>query len=172
MTGGTLIRIVALGNPDRGDDGAALRVAANLHDEAPVYLAGRPGVGLLHLLPPNDLVLLLDVTVSGAPPGTLHLLRLETLSPQLLPDRRVSSHGFGAAEALALARALGLPFARGFFLGIEGASFDIGSSFSPQVEAVLPLAEAKARSALHQLRTGAAEAWFSPSPPFTEGGAP
>lgn len=166
----SLIRVVALGNPDRGDDGAALRVAENLRAEALVCLAGRPGVGLLHLLFPGGPVLLMDVTVTGAPPGTIHLHPLETLDPLLLPDGRVSSHGFGVADALALARTLSLPFPPGLFLGIEGISFVPGGDLSPQVKAVLPLAEAEARSALRQLREKATEAPFHPFPATEERG--
>ena len=153
------VRIVALGNPDRGDDGAALAVAARLKEgvggvqamggaglteedgepgQVRVILAGRPGPGLLDLLPPDEFCLLLDTTSSGAPPGTVHEISLEALTPDLLPDLRVSSHGFGPGEALALARALGRSLPEGVFLGIEGGVFDLGESFSPAVQEALP----------------------------------
>ncbi|MFC1574606.1 hydrogenase maturation protease [Gemmatimonadota bacterium] len=142
------IRIVALGNPDRGDDGAALIVAARFQTEAPVVLAGRPGPGLLDLLPPDRDCLLLDVTSSGAPPGTLRQIPLDILSPASLPDARISSHGFGPGEAFALARALGRQLPHGHFIGIEGECYEVGARLSPAVEEALPRFEEMIRAVL------------------------
>ncbi len=145
------VRIVALGNQDRGDDGAALLVAERFRDEASVVMAGRPGAGLLELLPPDQDCILLDVTSSGAPPGTLHQFPLDELTPAILPDARVSSHGFGPGEALALARTLGRPLPRGYFIGIEGECYELGTGLSPAVEEALPRFEEKVRQALKSM---------------------
>ena len=145
------VRIVALGNQDRGDDGAALLVAARFETEASLVLAGRPGPGLLDLLPPDRDCLLLDVTSSGPPPGTLHQFPLEGLNPGLLPDARVSSHGFGPGEALALARTLGRRLPAGYFIGIEGEYYELGTGLSPAVEEALPRFEEMVREALRRL---------------------
>jgi hydrogenase maturation protease len=145
------VRIVALGNRDRGDDGAALLIAERFTSEAQVVLAGRPGPALMELLPPEKACILLDVTVSGTPPGTIHELPLDRVSPDLLPDSRISSHGFGPGEALALARALGRPLPRGYFLGIEGKSFEPGVGLSTAVRNALPLLEKRIRAVLERL---------------------
>lgn len=141
------LRIVALGNPDRGDDGAALLVASRFVDDprALTVLAGRPGVDLLDLLPARDRCLLMDVTWSGSPPGTIHRIPLEELDPAVLPDLRVSSHGFGPGEALSLARAMGKPLPHGLFLGIEGRSYDAGDGLSSEVRETLPKLEQEVR---------------------------
>lgn len=141
------LRIVALGNPDRGDDGAVLLVASRFVDDprALIVLAGRPGVDLLDLLPAGERCLLMDVTWSGSPPGTIHRIPLNELVPAVLPDQRVSSHGFGPGEALSLARALGRPLPRGLFLGIEGRSYDPGHELSPEVREALPKLEQEVR---------------------------
>ena len=144
-------RIVALGNPDRGDDAAALEVASRFRDQASVILAGRPGAGLLDLLPPEDTCLLLDVTWSGSPPGTLHRIPLADLAAAPLPDTRISSHGFGPGEALELARSLGRPLPNGLFLGIEGESYDLGMGISSAVRGALPRLEAAVRDFLASL---------------------
>jgi hydrogenase maturation protease len=123
-------------------------VAARFREEVPVFLAGRPGPGLLDLLPPAEPCLLLDVTSSGSPPGTIHRIPLEALSVGSLPDARVSSHGFGPGETLALARAVGRPLPPGFFLGIEGSSYGIGEGLSEEVERALPGLEAAVREHL------------------------
>lgn len=147
-----MARIVALGNPDRGDDGAALAVAARLQGEATVILAGRPGAGLLDLLPPEEPCILLDVVCSGSPPGALHRFPLDELTPGRLPDARVSSHGFGPGEALSLARSLGRRLPAGLFLGIEGDSFRPGDGLSPAVLAALPALEEAVRQGLAAFR--------------------
>ncbi len=146
--------IVALGNPDRGDDGAVLRVAARFQGEAPVVLAGRPGASLLDLLSPERDTILLDVVRSGSTPGTLHRIPLSELDPDLLPDLRVSSHGFGPGEAIALARALGRPLPGGVFLGIEGEHFEPGRDLSPAVRQALPRLEEAVREMLAAMREG------------------
>ena len=137
------MRMVALGNPDRGDDGAALLVASRFVDDprVVVVLAGRPGVDLLNLLPARDRCLLMDVTWSDSPPGTIHRLPLNELDPAVLPDLRVSSHGFGPGEALCLARALGNPLPHGLFLGLEGQTYHPGHGLSPEVRRALPKLE-------------------------------
>lgn len=140
-------RIVAMGNPDRGDDGAALAVAARFRDREGirVILAGRPGPDLLDLLPTRERCLLLDVTWSRSPPGTIHRIPLAHLDPHSLPDARLSSHGFGPGEVLALARALERPLPPGLFLGIEGRSYDVGQELSPEVQKALPRLEREVR---------------------------
>ena len=133
MSANGSLSIIALGNPDRRDDGAALLVASRFEGEVPLVLAGRPGVGLLDLMIPSRTCVLLDVTRSGAPPGTLHRIPLQALDPESLPDARVSSHGFGPGEAIALGRALGRELPKGLFLGIEGGDFAQGRTISAAV---------------------------------------
>jgi hydrogenase maturation protease len=146
------VRIVALGNPDRGDDGAALAVADRFRDEADVVLAGRPGAGLLDLLPSEERCILMDVVASGSPPGTLHRIPLDQLTRGVLPDSPMSSHGFGPGEALSLARALGRPLPGGLFLGIEGEAYGLGEGLSPAVRESLPRLEEAVRQGLAALR--------------------
>ena len=146
------VRIVALGNQDRGDDGAALLVAERFWDVASVVLAGRPGAGLLELLPPDQGCILLDVTSSGSPPGTLHQLCLGSLNPSSFPDARISSHGFGPGEALALARSIGRRLPQGYFIGIEGEVYEIGTGLSSAVEEAMTLFEERVREALEWLK--------------------
>jgi hydrogenase maturation protease len=146
------VQIVALGSPDRGDDGAALLIAERFTGKVPVVLAGRPGAALLDLLQDDRFCVLLDVTVTGARPGTVHSIPLASLRPGVLPDARVSSHGFGPAEAMALARALGRPLTRGHFVGIEGESFEFGASLSHDVRSGLDRFEDAVREQLERER--------------------
>jgi len=144
------LRIIALGNPDRGDDGAALLVASRFQGRVPVILAGRPGMGLLDLMSPSRRCILLDVTRTGSPPGTIHRIPLEDLTPDSLPDARVSSHGLGPGEALALGRALGRDLPEGVFIGIEGEDFGQGARLSGTVRRNLVRLEEMTRTCLEE----------------------
>jgi len=151
MVGDGQVRMIALGNPDRGDDGAAMLVAERFRDEAAVVSAGRPGPALLDLLIPDRPCILLDVTVSGALPGSIHEFDLHELEPAVLPDSRLSSHGFGPAETLALARSLGRTLPRGMFMGIEGESFRLGEGLSLRVRQALQGFEDRIRETVRTL---------------------
>ena len=72
----------------------------------------------------------------GAPPGTLHRLDLRT---QEFPREfsRCSTHAFGVAEAVELARELNhLPGCL-IFHGMEGKDIGSGEGLSPEVERTL-----------------------------------
>lgn len=147
-----MTRVIALGSPHGGDDEVALMVARTLADtNVELILAGRPGAGLVDLLDTDSPILLLDVVRSGAPPGTIFELSLTELRERALTSEPISSHGFGPAEALRLAAALGRPLPRGRFLGIEGRSFELGAAPSPQVSARLREFKDRARVAIAEL---------------------
>jgi hydrogenase maturation protease len=149
--------VIALGNDDAGDDGAALSAARTLAEEGvEVVLAGRPGIGLLDLLDPSARTVLLDVVRTGAAPGTLVTLPLDALHAHAVARARVSSHDLGPGEALQLADALGRPLPEGIFVGIEGACFTPGAPLSPGVrEGMAALVDA-ARRAVQTLESSSA----------------
>ncbi|MEZ4380064.1 MAG: hydrogenase maturation protease [Nannocystaceae bacterium] len=159
MSGASRVRVIALGSPHGGDDEAALELAAALREGADaaaleVIAAGRPGPGLVDLLDVQGPVLLLDVVRSGAAPGTIHELELDALVDASLAQAQVSSHGFGPAEALRLAAALGRALPPGRFVGVEGASFTVGAPRSPAVAAAQRGFTRAARRAIDRLRRG------------------
>jgi hydrogenase maturation protease len=80
-----------------------------------------------------DTVWVVDAVSSGAPAGTVH--RLDA-SEQELPAElfRTSTHHFGLAEAVELARSVGRLPRELVVFGIEGASFQAGERLSPEVE--------------------------------------
>jgi hydrogenase maturation protease len=142
-------RVIALGNASAGDDGAALAAArlAGEGGDLEIVLAGRPGVDLLDLLDTRAPVVLVDVVRVGAPPGTLVELPLDALVDRAVASSPASSHGFGPAEVLRLGRSLGRALPRGVFLGVEGARFEAGASFSEGVVAAIPALAAAIRRA-------------------------
>jgi hydrogenase maturation protease len=133
--GSTLI--VGIGNPDRGDDAAGRAAAAGLRVRGAKGLRVIENDGettaLLARFSEADEVILIDAALSGAAPGTVGRFDV-TEAP--LPAGRfgISTHGFGLAEAIELARALGCLPRRCVVYAIEGRSFALGERMSPDVE--------------------------------------
>jgi hydrogenase maturation protease len=91
------------------------------------------GTALLESWKGAESVILIDAVSSGAYPGTIH--RLDAWA-QPLPAGflHTSTHAFGVAQAVELARALNqLPRSLVIY-GIEGKSFDPDAGLSPEVE--------------------------------------
>jgi hydrogenase maturation protease len=94
-------------------------------------------LSLLEVWKDAESVILIDATRSGAEPGTLH--RLDGAS-QPLPVglmRHTSTHGFGVAEAVGLAKSLNQLPQKMVIFGIEGKNFTAGAPLSQEVEAAL-----------------------------------
>ena len=137
--------IIGIGNPDRGDDAVGRAVAARLRTRIPgnvrVVESDGEATNLLAWFSESDEVILIDAAMSGGAPGTIE--RLDAHDPRLRAARAgMSSHGFGLAEAIELARTLGqLP--RGCVVfAIEGRSFALGDRLSPDVEAAIEVVAA------------------------------
>ncbi|MFS8066488.1 MAG: hydrogenase maturation protease [Byssovorax sp.] len=141
------VRVIVLGNEAAGDDGAALAAAraATADSDLEVVFAGRPGVDLLELLDSEAAVVLVDVVQTGARPGALVEVPLDAILDRAVASAPTSSHGFGPAEVLTLARSLGRALSRGGFLGVEGARFDVGAPFTEGVEIAIPALAAAIR---------------------------
>jgi hydrogenase maturation protease len=129
--------LIGIGNLYRGDDGAGIviarRVRAKVGESVPVIEESGDGCSLLNTWQNFSKVILVDAVSSAAPPGTIHRFN-PCVDP--IPRRffRYSTHGFGVAHALDLARVLNkLPRSMMFF-GIEGQNFGIGEGLSAQVE--------------------------------------
>ena len=118
-----------MGNALRGDDAAGLAVARRL---AGAELEGDCS-RLIDLWDGADDVAVVDAAASGAPAGTIH--RFDA-SAAALPARmlRSSTHSFGVAEAIELARELGRLPACVRVYAIEGSDFAAGARLTPAVE--------------------------------------
>jgi hydrogenase maturation protease len=133
--------LVGIGNDFRRDDGVGLVVARALKSRnlpgATVVETSAAGVELLTMWGNADTVLLVDAVYSGAAPGSLHWIDLRT-HPFPADLTVYSSHAFGLAKTLELARALDcLPLAL-VICGIEGKDFSLGEGLSPAVKSKLP----------------------------------
>lgn len=145
------IRILGIGSPF-GDDKlgweviTALRQSlqqSSLIQRLPAHqislaTCDRPGSRLLELMQGADLVVLIDAVSSDAPVGTLLRLQGEQIETA---DGLLSSHGFGVASALALAKALNALPARVVLWGVEvGPAPETAADapMRPEVEQAIP----------------------------------
>jgi hydrogenase maturation protease len=130
------ILVAAIGNPDRGDDGVGQFVAQRLSGRLPpdAKLVARAGdlMSLIDDWAGVDAVICVDASAQRGVPG--RICRIDLAEEALPPDLSfTSSHAFGLAEAIELARVLELAPKRIIVYAIEGACFDTGAPFTPAV---------------------------------------
>jgi hydrogenase maturation protease len=130
------VLIVGCGNTNRGDDAAGLLVARYLRTLG-VQAQEQSGEALALIeswrgAPQEQEVILVDAVVIGALPGTVTVWDART-APVIGDFFRCSTHSFGVAEAVELARILDLLPPRLLIYGIEASQFDVGSEPSPEV---------------------------------------
>jgi hydrogenase maturation protease len=162
------VLVLGVGNAFRGDDAVRLVVAQRIqqHPLGGVTIVSTAGEGaaLLALWQDTDAVVLVDAVWTGARPGTLHRF---TVGTQPLPAvfSRVSTHAFGVAEAIELARAL-QPLPPVFVIyGVEGATFEPGVGLSAAVAAAVPQAVARVRQELLTLMASSSSTWSAAGGP-------
>jgi hydrogenase maturation protease len=143
MTGAKLPRTVlvaCLGNPDCGDDGIGPAVGERLRPVLPAgaALVIRRGdmLSLIEDFAGYDAAVCVDAAAPMGAPGRVHRIDLASgeLPQELLST---STHGFGLAEAIEMARALGRVPQDIIIFAIEGACFDTGAAMTPQVLAAV-----------------------------------
>ncbi|MCR9074157.1 MAG: hydrogenase maturation protease [Alphaproteobacteria bacterium] len=133
-------RVIGIGNPDRGDDGAGRAVAQRLLGALPSHVDviehSGEATSLLDCLESASAAWLVDACSSAAPAGTVH--RFDVAAAPLPQDAfTLSSHGFGLAEAIELARVLDRLPSRCVVYAVEGSAFETGRSISPPVAAAV-----------------------------------
>ncbi|HEY8125963.1 MAG TPA: hydrogenase maturation protease [Methylocystis sp.] len=142
------IIVLCIGNPDRGDDAAGRAVARALRaSPADVDIIEEEGEAtrVLTRLEAADAAYIVDASVSGAPPGEIRRFDVST-DPLPRAAFGASTHGFGLAEALELARALGALPSRCVVYAIEGETFEIGAPMSPAVAAAVDIVAGRLRA--------------------------
>jgi hydrogenase maturation protease len=133
--------VIGIGNADRGDDAIGLLVARRLRERLhpdvlvhestgdPADLMARWGSGLR--------VIAVDAIIIGSEVGTIHVIDACEINSSSAMFRSQSTHAFGLAEAVALARALGTLPSEFAIVGIEAQSFGVGDELSPPVASAL-----------------------------------
>jgi hydrogenase maturation protease len=137
------LTVIGVANPFRSDDGVGKIIVERFRQHLPEGTSPLEETGdgakLLNAWTGSDCVIVVDAVQSGAPPGTIH--RLDARN-EILPAwfSRCSTHSFGIAEAIELARAMHEMPAELIVYGIEGLDFSPGTELSPEVARVVPTA--------------------------------
>ena len=142
--------VLGVGNRSRGDDGVGPEVAervAALDVPGVRVVADAEPVALVELLATYDEVVVVDATVPGVDPGSLHV-QVVGVTPMPRDTAPVGSHGLGVPEAVELARALGRLPRRLTLLGVEAVTLEPGAPLSDPVAARLDDAVAAVLRAL------------------------
>ncbi len=135
------VLVIGIGNQFRCDDAVGLLVARELASlnipNVTVIEHSGEGASLLETWNGFQTIIIVDAVVSGAQLGTIHTLDAHQ---QNIPSEffHYSSHAFGLAEAVELARTLGKLPAHLKIFGVEGTNFDFGESLSLQVQKAIP----------------------------------
>ena len=127
---------IGIGNRYRGDDALGCHVVEALTGRLPAGVQciehdGEPA-GLMACWQGMEKVVLIDAVSSGAAAGRIFHF---DLARQALPEEfnLYSTHAFGVAQAVELARALGKLPPEFHFIGVEGEHFDASEKLSSAV---------------------------------------
>ena len=131
------VLVIGIGNDLRGDDAAGLLVARRLHAlDMTVCEQSGEGTALMRAWQGWPHVIVVDAVCSDMAPGTIY--RFEASSRRLPAALfSLSTHGFGLAEAVELARVLHELPPRLVVYAIEGRQFAMGSRMSGPVRHAL-----------------------------------
>ncbi|MGD9038727.1 MAG: hydrogenase maturation protease [Desulfobacteraceae bacterium] len=129
--------VIGVGNELRGDDGVgpfiARKIKAKKMPRTLVEIHVGETTSLLELWADAAAVILLDAVKSGAGAGKIYRLNPRQ---QSIPSSffRFSTHNFGLAECVRLAKTLKRLPPCLIIYGIEGKNFENGTGLSPEVE--------------------------------------
>jgi hydrogenase maturation protease len=135
------ILIIGIGNEYGHDDAVGILVARALKrmipDGVTVLEQSGEAMALIGAWADAEQVALIDAVFSGVPPGALH--HFEVGRDPLPADlSTASTHTWGVAQAVELARLLGCLPHRITLYGIEGVDFSPGVGLSPMVARSIP----------------------------------
>lgn len=134
------VQVLALGNAGRGDDGVGPAVAERLCGRLPagveLRLCRGDVLGLIEGWRGLDALVCVDASAPAGAPGRIR--RLDLAADELMPEPVLAScHGFGLAEALGLARVLGLVPPQVVVYAVEGRCFTAGAPLCAEVAAAV-----------------------------------
>ncbi|MEA2254930.1 MAG: hydrogenase maturation protease [Solirubrobacteraceae bacterium] len=152
------ILVAGIGNVFLGDDAFGVALAGRLAQQAlpagvDVADFGIRGMDLAYAMDDYDVLVLLDATPRGQPPGTLYVIEAEVDQGAAAVD----AHGMDPVKVLALARALGGSPPRTLVVGCEpqtrmtGEEEEVVVDMSEPVRAAMDEAVRLVESLLHDL---------------------
>jgi hydrogenase maturation protease len=166
------ICILGIGNEARGDDALGLEALGRLRQltdpDIRLSISNGDPERMMELWSGSDAVILIDAVRSNGSPGAMYRL---DVSHEPLPAQffTASTHGFGVAEAIELARALEKLPPRAVVFGVEAETVGIGTTFSDAVRFSM---ERLVEAILTEVRNIQAELHPSPSPSINMFSAP
>ena len=130
------IRVIGIGNGDRGDDGIGALVAERLRASATrnvsVLIRRGDALALIEDWRGAESVILVDAAAPMTAPGVIH--RIDVIAEAMPSEPPLAStHGFGISQAVGLAYTLGLLPRHLILYAIEGASFAPGAAVTSEV---------------------------------------
>jgi len=147
------VRVIAVGRELRGDDAAAFMLVETLRENPVpgVELVCSDGdvVELLDLFQGQDAVIVLDAYEAN--PNDPPVMRLDAGKEMLPSTPACSSHGLGVAEAVEMAREMGLLPATCIMIAIAGYAFATGSPPSGGLKKRLRMADHLLRKELERM---------------------
>jgi hydrogenase maturation protease len=137
------VKIIGVGSPfadDRlgwvaAETLLSLCLADRTEQQVSILSLDRPGPSIISQWQDADAVIIIDAVRSGAEPGTVQCLDADTID---VSEATSSSHGFGIASAIEVARALNELPQQIYLCGIEINEMHVGDSLSPIVQKALP----------------------------------
>jgi hydrogenase maturation protease len=141
LAGDELVLVIGVGNEYRSDDGLGIYAARELRHRLPEDVSVREesgeGTSLIQGWEGFSHVVIVDAVSSGAQSGVLHQYNAIA---EKVPKRwfNSSSHQFGVAEAIAMARYLNRLPRTLVLYGIEGETFEPGIGLSESVVKSVP----------------------------------
>ena len=135
------IAVVGIGNPFRGDDGAGWAVIELLEGKLPheTALVKQRGdmAQLLDIFSSHPIVYIVDASLGDGPVGSWQ--RIDALQqPLLIEDLHTSTHGFGVAQAIALAHTLQQLPSRLIIYAIAANRYHMDNALSHAVAQAVP----------------------------------
>jgi hydrogenase maturation protease len=129
--------VIGVGNEYRRDDGVGLAVVRALAGQLPpgveVIMQSGEATALMNAWGDANVVILIDAVAVQGTPGKVYRIDANAMPlPAELFSR--STHDFGVAAAIELARTLGQLPSRVIVFGVEGQNFFDGEGLSPLVE--------------------------------------
>ncbi len=130
------VLVIGVGNLYRHDDAVGLLVARALRaknlDHVEILEMSGEGAALIEAWRDAERVIVVDAVCSGAPPGTIFCFEAHR-DPIPTNLFRCSTHTFGVAEAIEVARTLGQLPKELIVYAIEGKDFSVGEGLSLEV---------------------------------------
>ena len=139
--GGEATRLIGVGNEFRDDDALGICVVRELRRRNPglskVLEASGEGSALMEAWSGAERVVIVDAVFSGNDPGTIY--RFDASAEEIPRGLfHYSTHAFGVAEAVEVARRLGKLPRHLVLYGIEGKAFGTGVGLSDPVLKSIP----------------------------------